>query len=357
MAGKKIILLTNHKRLHKALSQSIKKKGLQYENSISALCDIDHIFKLIKITKNTLFIRDAYSDFIKKNNGTPLCIVIDYKIDLGLPLNLDPDKMKLVRTFLISSVILGNMTNLHYNKTNIIFISSPDNHKQLEGFKADPSSLFKLIMTTQPQLNQLLQKFVDKPEEAKRLFYINYLFIDSRNDVFPAVERLENIIDKLLVRKQSMLNEEKAKGQTGLLSGTFEPAKVLFKLSDARLYLESKIYNIENNHKFDKYKENIIYIIGHYVHSNVNEVNQKLKSFILDGLPKLKKITADTEINISLNSHSIIDGGITPALNILLSTTLKDYKNIRLITSPVNFSKMEKSPGFISLRNYIFKRL
>lgn len=357
MAIHKIILLTKHKRLYKSLRQTIKQKKLECETDITSLCDVDHIIKMIRITKNTLFIRDAYSDFIKKNNGTPLCIILDYKIDLGLSADLDPDKMKLIRTFLIASVILNNMTGLQYNMTNIILIGSPVHLKQFELFKSNPNLIFTVIKTSNPKLNQLLDKTINNSEVARSLFYFNYLLIDEANDVISPARKLEIIIDKILVKKQSIINKEKTKHQTGLISGHYVPAKILYKISGVKLYLDGKLYDIENNHEFNKYENNVIYIIGHYVHNNVNEVNKKIEKFILDYLPKLRTLSLNTEINISLNSHTIIDGGITPALNILLSTKLKDFKNIRLITSPENFVKMEKSPGFISLKNYIFKKL
>ncbi|MBU1077999.1 MAG: hypothetical protein KKH98_11945 [Spirochaetes bacterium] len=357
MAEKKCILLTKHKRLHTALSQAIKQKRLQCETEISSLSNIDHIARMIKLTKNTSFLRDAYSEFLKQNNSTPLCVILDYRIDFGLPIQMDPDQMKLVRTFLISSLIVNDMTDLEYNLTNMIFVGSPVHLKHFEKYKSEPESIFKGIETDTQKLNLLLEKIRNNREEARKYFYFDYLIIDERNDVFPAVKKLEEIIETIHINKQKLINKEKTKHQTEIISGQYDAAKVLYKLSAFRLYLEGKIYNIENNPKFDKYEENIIYIIGHYVHNNCNEVNKKIEKFIIEYLPKLRKLSLDTDINISLNSHTIIDGGVTHGLNILLSTKLKDFKNIRLITSPVNYSKMERSPGFIFLKNYIFKKL
>lgn len=357
MAGEKVIILTKNKRLLKALLRSIRENNLEYETETTSLYDMDHITRMVKITRNTLFIREAYSNYIKENNGTPLCIIMDYKIDFGLSKELDPDNMKLLRTFVVSSVILTNTTSLAYNVTNITLIGSPRHLKQLELFKTDPFLLYKIVQTKNPQINQLLNQALENPEQTKHLFTMNYLLIDESNDTISAANKLEVILADLIKKKQSLLNWKKTRDQTVLISGKYEAAKLLYKISEARLFLDGKIYNIENNPKFDKYKENSIYIQGYYIHSNVNEVNTKIEKFILDDLPKLRKISIDTEINIHLNSHTIIDGGIGPALNILLSIKLKDFKNIHLITSPVNFKKIEKSPGFISLRNYIIKKL
>jgi len=357
MAGEKVIILTTNNRLCKALLQSVRKKNLEYESENISLYDMKHITRMVRTTKNTLFLREAFGNFIKENNGTPLCIVIDYKIDFGLPRNLDPDNMKLLKTFLVSSVILTDKTNLTYNVTNLVLISSPQNLKQLDMFKANPYLAYKIVKTENQQVNQLLEKAAGSAEKGNSLFSIDYLLIDESNDTLSAAHKLEVILDNLLKKKQSLMNLKKTEGQTEIISGKYEAAKILYKISDARLYLDGKVFNIENNDKFEKYKEDVIYILGYYIQNNVNQVNEKLEKFILEDLPRLRNISIDTEINISLNSHTIIDGGIAPALNILLSIKLKDFKNIHLITSPVNFKKIEKSPGFISLRNYIIKRL
>ena len=355
-SGKKVIVLTRNKRLLQALVNSVRQKGLEYESEIISLYDMDHITRMIKSTGNTRFLREAFSDLIKENNGTPFCIIIDYLVDFGLPKDLDPDNMKLLRTFAISSIILANTTNLLYNTTNIVLISSPEYLEQMEAFKLNPHLVFKIAKTQNPGLNKMLDEVLENPEKIKRVFTMNHLLMDETNDYMSAANKLGVLLDKYIQEKQSLLNLKKSKSQTEILTGEYDPAKILFKISDTKIYIEGKIFNIEGNPKFEKYKENIIYLQGYYVQSNVARVNERLEKFILVDYPKIKPLSIDSEINISLGEHTIIDGGITPALNILLSMKLKDFKDINLITSPVNFTKMENSPGFISLRDYIIKK-
>ncbi|MDD5067743.1 MAG: hypothetical protein PHF84_11925 [bacterium] len=353
----KFILLTANKRLFQALSQAIRSKKLDLETDLPPLCDIDYIRKILVRTKNTSFIREAYSNFIKKYNGTPLGIIIDYKIDLNLDPELDPDKMKLLKTLLISGVILSNMTNLNYTFTNLICIGSPDSLNQFKVFKDKPFLLYKWMKTSNPQINRLLENKVLYPEKTIETFSFDYILIDEKNDIISASKKLELIIDHIVSRKQSYINREMTKNQTEILKGDFEPAKLIFKISSHRAYMDGKIYDVENNPKFKAFEESMIYIIGHYVNSTLTVVNEKIKKFLLEDLPKIRKIDQDTEINIILNDEAVIDGSTTPSLNIFFSITLRDYKNIHLIPSPQNFGKMEKSPGFISLKNFILKKL
>lgn len=356
-SGQKVIVLTKNKRLRQALIQSIKKKGLEYESEIISLYDIDHITKMIKSTGNTRFLRNAFSDLIKENNGTPLCIIIDYLVDFGLSKELDPDNMKLLRTFSISSIILANISNLLYNITNIVLIGSPGNLKELEIFKSNPHFVFKIAKTQNPGLNKILDEVLENPEKIKNVFTVNYLLMDQTNDYLSAASKLETLLDKYIQKRQSLINLKRSNSQAKLLTGEYDPAKILFKISDTQIYIAGETFDIDGNPEFEKYKKNIIYIQGYYIQSTVARVNETLEKFILIDYPKIRQLSVDSEIHISLEDQAIIDGGIAPALNILLSTKLKDFKDIHLITSPVNFTKIENSPGFISLRNYIIKKL
>lgn len=356
-SNKQFILLTVNKRLYQALSQAIRSKKLDVETGFQALSDLDYIRKFLSRTKNTSFIREAYSSFIKKYSGTPLGIIIDFRIDLNLEPELDPDRMKLMRTLLISGVILSNMTDLVYNLTNIICIGGPENLNQFKVFKEKPHLLFKLCKTSNPQINRLLEDKVNYPDKTMATFFFDYILIDEKNDIISASKKLELIIDNILARKQSLINREMTKNQTQILKGEHEPARIIFKISSQRMYMDGQIVNIEENAQFANYPENIIHVLGYYVSSTLSTVNEKIRRFILEDLPKIRKIDADTEIILHLGPEAVIDGSTTPSLNIFFSITLRDFKNIHVVPSPENFGKMERSPGFISLKNYIIKKL
>ncbi len=354
MGSDKVILLTDNKRLYQALQPEIKKKNLTIENSIKDISDLNYIKSLINITKSTKFIREGFSKFIKENKSTPFATIIDYRI------NIDKDNPRakatfpLCRTFLITAAILDKMPDLEYNKYNFILIGYPTDLKIFEIFHSYPHMIFKNLIKILPNLSKILNKYAENPEYTQSLFYFDYLIIDNvNNDITPALTKFEKIINKLNEKKIKEKNMERAKDQTPLMQGNFEPAKIMYKISNARVYIDGKIYNIENNPKFNKYKENIIYIVGHFVNTTVKDVSQKLEKFIINDLPKIKKVTPDMPLYISVNSHTIVDGATAPNLSVFLGTKLSQFKNIKILTSKDNLSKFEKSPGFITLKKYI----
>ncbi len=354
MGSKKTIILTDNIRLHKALLPVLKKRNLILEEDIKEISNLNYIKTLISIKKNTRFIQEGFSKFIKENHSTPLAIVIDYRI------NPDKDNPRakatfpLCRSFILTSAILNTIPDLEYNKYNYIWVGAPTDLKVFEIFHKYPHMIFKNLVKSYPSLDKILNRYANDLEHTQSLFSFDYLIIDNiNNDVTPAVDKFEKIIDKILQTHEKEKIVEQTKDQTPIMSGEFEPAKVLFKISDSRLYVDGKLFNIENNSRFNKYKENVIYIVGHFVQSTSRQVSDNLTKLLINDLPKIKKVTPDIPINISVNSHTIVDGSTAPALSVLIGTKLSQFKNIKILTSKDNLAKFEKSPGFITLKKYI----
>lgn len=354
----KIIVLTENQRLYHALANVIKEKKCIIDTSIPALSDLNLIKTQLKVSKNTSFLRVAYSEFLKTNNSLPLAIIMEYKIDVGLEKAIDPDKKKILRAFLISNVTYTKSHSFNPNSCiNMIFIGGPGDARELDIIKDYPHLIFKTVKTTNESINSFLEYYTKNPTETKKIFHFDYIIIDETNDVVGPSRDFEKILDGLLISKEKMEVQEKIKDQTPIMEGDFEPAKIMYKISDARLYVDGEIFNIENKPKFDKYQEGTIYIVGYYVNNTVQEVNRKLDKFLTEDLPKIKKITPEDKIILSLNSHTIIDGATTHALNTLLSYKLYDFKNIHILTSAENQKKIKNSPGFISLRKFINEKI
>ncbi|MBN1897623.1 MAG: hypothetical protein JW827_02515 [Spirochaetes bacterium] len=356
--NKKVLIITQNKRLLQALTNIIKNKDCSLVSGYPGLNDISLMKLQIKIKKNTSFIRTSFNQFIKDNGGPPVTIVLDYRMDLGLDDSLDPDKKKLFRTFIISSILLSRANTFGtYNTISMIFVGGPGDVKHFKAFKQYPNIVFKTVRTNNQQINDILDYYITHPEEANKIFYFNYLIINESNDVIEPSKKFEKILDKVLSYQEKIVYKEKVKDQTPIMDGKYEPAKVVFKYSNSYVYLDGKTMNIENNQTYQQYKVNTVYIDGYYVNSTLQEVNRKLEKFFLEDLPKIRKVTPEDRIELDLNHHSIIDGATTHALNILVSFKLHEYKNIEILTNNENYRKMEKSPGFISLRKHIIKRL
>lgn len=355
-ATNKIIFITENKRLFHSISNVTKKYKLEIESELLPLCDLTFIKTQLKFNPSTKFIRTAFLDFYKKYNHLPFLILMDYRIDAGLSKEVDPDNKKILRAILVSTALITKSENFHNNeKVNIILIGSPKDIKDFEIYKSHPYFIFKTIKTSNLAIDSILEFYVNNPEKTKEIFYFDYLVINENQDVVTPTNDFERIVKNIIEKKEKLLIAEKTKDQTPIITEYYEPAKVMYKISDARLYVDGQIFDITGKEKFKELKEGIIYIVGHYVNSNYLEVNKKIEKFLREDLSKIRKFTPDEKIIISINSHTVIDGSTSTAINTLFGFKLSDFKNLVILTSEENHKKLENSPGFISLRKYLLK--
>ena len=66
-------------------------------------------------------LRGEFSYFVK-TYGFPYMLIMDYQIDFSLSIYNDPDKRKLVRTFLLAFTLLANSKGFENATANIVFI-------------------------------------------------------------------------------------------------------------------------------------------------------------------------------------------------------------------------------------------
>jgi hypothetical protein len=353
MEANKIIILTENKRLFHSISNVIKNNNCEISNDMPLLADMTLIKTQLKITQNTTFLRTAFFDFIKKYSQPPILTLLDYKIETGLPKEIDPDNKKILRTFLLTLATYSKsefFQNKH--KLNLIMIGTSKDLRELEIYKSYPHFAFKNIKTSNQIVNSILEFYANNPEETKKIFNFDYIIVDESQDVIKPTNEFERILKNILETREKTEIAEKSKGQTPIMHGNFEPAKIIYKISDAKIYIDGNFYDISDKTQFNDYKENIVYIVGHYVNPTISEVNKKIEKFLKEDLPKIKKIGPNEKIIFSLNSHTIVDGSTSTALNTLFGFKFADYKNLAIITSKENYQKFLNSPGFISLKKY-----
>jgi hypothetical protein len=117
----KSIIIVNDKRLEQFIKQLMQRKKKAVETAMPLLSNISAIKEDIQKNKNTVNVRGEFGYFVKEN-GLPFMMIMDYLVDFGLSLQEDPDKRKLVRTFLLAFTLLANAKGLGNASANIVFV-------------------------------------------------------------------------------------------------------------------------------------------------------------------------------------------------------------------------------------------
>ncbi len=200
-SSRKIILISDNSRIAMPIKAAISPFALEIDEEFLNLHSLSLMRKAIHSTKSTNFIRSELLRFIKQN-GFPFLAIIDYKIDTGLEAEADPDHMKILRTLLISYIILSKGNGFENLKANIILLGTNSQKQEITKIEANPQIILGLLATKDEFINNLITDLKSDIKKFSRLFSIKGLNTEIRNDeismkltgYIQAIKERENLI-------------------------------------------------------------------------------------------------------------------------------------------------------------------
>ena len=351
---KKSILLTQDKRLEQSIKMLMRTKKKEIETELLLLSDIHAIKNDIHQNNNTINIRGEFGYFVKKY-GFPFMLILDYQIDFNLSIDNDPDKRKLVRTFLLAFTLLANGKGFENATANIVFIIDKNQHSKASQFARYPVFLLEQIRTRDERLNAIIESFAKNDEKVKKFFKISYIFKPEDGKYAQEIERLEKIIDvydKIVV---SMVEPVVKKTGTEMISEELAPADVICRATVDRLIINGKATQITEEGK-TKYLEKNIHILGAVTQRTIPTVKDRIVS-IFNTMAKIKPFKKDERIFINIPDTSVIDGSFAISIGTFLSKELSEYTGISCNIGKSNCDKLKNSHGYFAIEDFIIKNL
>lgn len=120
---------------------------------------------------NTTFLRTELLKFIK-DTGFPYFIAIDFRIDSGLPEEIDPDHMKILRTLLISYIILARGRGFEKIQGNFILFGNESDEKLLSEINTDPKKILSFLATQDRAVNSFIDELKQNGAKFNKLFFL-----------------------------------------------------------------------------------------------------------------------------------------------------------------------------------------
>ncbi len=108
--NKQALLITTQTELAKIIKTILANNSIEINTQYEALSSPEVIRNAYQNTGNTVFVRKAFSRLIAEQ-GVPFLVVIDYRIFLTSNLHEDPDMRKILKTLLISYIIMNSESN------------------------------------------------------------------------------------------------------------------------------------------------------------------------------------------------------------------------------------------------------
>ncbi len=351
---KKSILLVQDKRMEKFIKQLLRRKEKDLETSLPLLSDIDAIKNELQKNNNTINLRGEFGYFVKEH-GLPFMMIIDYHVDFGLSIFDDPDKRKLVRTFLLAFTLLANAKGFQNASANIVFVIDTNQAATMSQFTKYPSFLLDQIRTKDDRVNKIIDSFAGDRNKVKSFFKITYIFNPEDGKYAAELERLEQIIDIYDKITGEKLKAMVDKPKTEMISENMEPANVICRATIEKLIINGEPKSLSAEAK-EKYIEKNVHIEGAITTKTLIVVKDRLLS-TFQSMAKINPFKKDEKIFINIPDTSVIDGSFASVMGSFLSSAFSGYKGISINMGKKNSEKLKNSEGYIAIKDYILKNL
>jgi hypothetical protein len=340
----------------------------EIETNLHLLSKIEVIKNDIWRNKNTSNVRRDFGYFVIEN-GLPYMMILDYLIDFGLPKKDDPDKRKLVRTFLLAYTILAVTKGFDGGSANVVFIIDIGFTQAVSEFINNPSQLLKQLRTRDDRINSIIDTFTNDSERVKNFFRIAYIYRPDDKNYAQEIKKLEKIMDLFDQVLTSKPDRKIKKSEPGvekpevqvikpdvpIIKDNLEPADVVCRAVKEKIIVNGKLRQITDQEK-RRYIEKNIHLNGALTTVTLPTVQERILTTFM-AMNSINPIKKDEKIFIFVSDTSLIDGSFAGSMGTFLTKTLSGYEGISLDIGIQNNEKIKKSTGYVAIKEFIIKNL
>jgi len=337
--SRKILLISNNKEKSDSLKAALASNNLTVADNHALLHRIPDLRAELQNASSTTFLRTELLKFIRET-GFPYFIALDFRIDSGLPADLDPDHMKILRTMLISYIILARGRGFENIKGNFLFLGGPEKDELLTSINKRPVEILNLLSTQDKVVNSFIGELKQNTTSFNRLFYIKAIEGSAPREKFEIMA--ESYIQALSARDQLQKTAQPARI---IENGDHAPAEIVYRISDHALYRDGNILPVETREDRELLI-NRFYVIGYWTNKTLMEVADKLIAAIQNGLDEDIIFEKEDTIVIDLSERCILDITTTASLAQMLSKEFLEYTELRVAVSKKNDQLLAQSKGY-----------
>ncbi len=342
----KIIAVSENNQFIETIKDMATKNKLELVHDYKNITSASLIRNACIKTGNTSFIRSQLLQFINEN-GYPFFIAIDMRTQSGLGNENDPDSMKVLRTFLISHIIISRARSFSNFQSNIIILHNSADNRRIDRINRVPSTILEHIKTTDDKVNLFIKELREESKKFNQLFYIKT--INSENPSVIIANEVNIFIKTVNARLRLQYRAEPEKVR---LDSTDTAASVVYKLSKGTYYVDGEITS-DVPSEYRSLEEGKLYLIGAWSNRTQSEVSAKIVKAITKGLCEEKVFEKDERIIIDAGDRCTVDATATASIAQTLSRDLYAYKNISIKLNNKNRLILEKTKGYSLIRNQV----
>lgn len=343
----KAMFLSENETLIRLIKDVIPEINIDEYSGDSSLSSLASLKNGAKNEGNLSFLKKDILSVIQQE-GYPFIIVMDMKIYSGL--DTDHDNVKVIKTLLLSYIIIMQSEQYKNISCNVLILMSKDEYEHFKITHKQPQNFLSILKTNDERLNNIIHEYTVNSDKYKKNF--NILLTDAEQE--PSLIKSEFILFTNMIKAKEKLRnklvQEKPVSQSAPKIDAAHPAdlvlrsgKICFKNGDAPCEYDDGL-NLD---------EKEIYILGNFTSYTRLDVIDRLLRLIRTGFGNEINFKKGDPLVICIPDRSVIDSTTPITLAQLLSKELLEYKNIRIKTSAEHFKTMQQSKGFSMIQRNI----
>lgn len=352
---KRAIVITAFKEIMPAISAALDRYSIDIVNTYDSLRSLSVIKKAIARTGNTVFLRKAFSRFVNEC-GPPDILIIDEKANLGSDSSSEPDMRKLLRTFLISFIIMQK-TYGERARANIVLIHAEDVKGEEQTYETEPTAILNFLSSQNDSVNKLIEDLKKQPERFHRSFAFKAI---SKKIPHKAIaQRLSEFIEERLgltpQEGAAPVHQESPAVPTAPRIKIRERAKgdactVVMRTSDSTIMVNGVEKGVKAEGIYRALPLNETYVLGSWSTRNQKEIADSLRKTLQRGADTAGDDSPVLTINLT---RCEIDPAIISSLVDIATNSLPDSIEVKISVNFKSALLLENAPGYIMIRNHI----
>lgn len=347
---KQALLITAQTEFAKIIKTILMNNTIEINTRYEALASPAVIRKAYQSTGNTVFVRKAFSRFVAEQ-GAPFLIIIDYRIFLTSDLRQDPDMQKILKTLLISYILL-NYESKTPVQANFVLIDVGEKGSGATEAERNPALLLDIISTENAEINAMIHAYKKNPQKFNSTF--RFLALSPKSEYNEIKVKFDAFLARIAEKPQSEEKENQKTAVAAKPQNKFSgECTTVFKKGASYAIINGLEASMESPREYSQLPDNQIHVVGHWGKDNFQEIAKKimhtLETAFIKGL-----FDESGEIIINLSRNCTFEPSVMGFLVTLVNGELGRGKKIKIFVDFKNSLVLEKAQGFRLISKNVF---
>lgn len=333
-----MILITAKESILQTINEFAAENGIKIPAPGESLSSTEYLREKTAAAGSLSWIKKDLLDYIR-SKGYPLMVISDIRINSGI--ENDYDRLKVLRTILISYVIITQSESFSDVTCNLFLLADSSDYQAFSSEVKEPQLLLDNIKTTDSRINDLIGRLKSDISRFNRSF--NICFCNSDSGQIRIKSELNAFLNMIRAKEKLRDKLKKPEKPATPENASALPADIVFRLGDS-YYVNGEILDRYSCSREINMEE--IYIVGNFTSFTRVEVIERLLKLIKSGPSRDYSFRKKPDVILHIPDESVIDITIPVTLAQLMSKELSDFRNLRIKTTAGKTKIMQQSKGF-----------